>query len=263
MYKYLDGAIVFTSICSVSLASISIAETKIYQPSSSLVKNIQLQRLNNSLTAGNRRRATNRSRPLEQASPALVRKTREIYQVAPLQVPSKGSKSVTINLDIDASNSTLKPEPPLVSDIAINLIKEFEGFESQAYIDTDGTPVIGYGLSKIAGKPVQVGDRISPERADAALKSHLQEINRELAQIVKVQLNDRQKSALASIAFNVGVNGIKNSTLIKKINNHDFTGAANEFLRWDKANMRGRLVQMPGLTRRRTAERQLFLDRSS
>ena len=218
MNKYLNGTIILTSICSLGLTSLSVAETETYQPSSRIVKDLQLQRLND---------------------------------------------SIAIDLDIHATNSISKPEPPPVSDIAIDLIKEFEGFESQAYIDTDGTPVIGYGLSKIAGKPVQVGDRISPERADAALKSHLQEINQELAKIVKVNLSDRQKSALASIAFNVGVNGIKNSTLIKKINNRDFAGAANEFLRWDKANMRGRLVQLPGLTRRRTAERQLFLDRSS
>ena len=219
MNKYLDSAIVLSSICSLGLASLSIAETEIYQPSSNLVKDIQLQRLND---------------------------------------------SIAIDLDIEtATNSRSKPEPPLVSDIAIDLIKEFEGFESQAYIDTDGTPVIGYGLSNIAGNPVKLGDRISLERADAALKSHLLEINQELAKIVKVKLSDRQKSALASISFNVGINGIKNSTLIKKINNHDFAGAANEFLRWDKANMRGRLVQLPGLTRRRSAERQLFLDRSS
>ena len=217
MNKYLDGAIILTSICSLGLTSLSVAETE-YQTSSRIVKDLQLQRLND---------------------------------------------SITIDLDIDATNSISKPEPPPVSEIAVSLIKEFEGFKSQAYIDTDGTPVIGYGLSKIAGKPVQLGDRISPERADAALKSHLQEINQELAKIVKVKLSDRQKSALASIAFNVGVNGIKNSTLIRKINDRDFAGAANEFLRWDKANMRGRLVQLPGLTRRRSAERQLFLDRSS
>lgn len=217
MNKYLDGAIILTSICSLGLTSLSVAETE-YQTSSRIVKNLQLQRLND---------------------------------------------SIAIDLDIDATNSISKPEPPPVSEIAVSLIKEFEGFKSQAYIDTDGTPVIGYGLSKIAGKPVQLGDRISPERADAALKSHLQEINQELAKIVKVNLNESQKSALASISFNVGVNGIKNSTLIRKINNQDFAGAANEFLRWDKANMRGRLVQLPGLTRRRSAERQLFLDRSS
>ena len=218
MNKYLDRAIILGSVCSLGLTSFSIPETE-YQPSNSVVKDIQLQRLND---------------------------------------------SIAIDLDIEtATNLISKPEPPPVSDIAVNLIKEFEGFESQAYIDTDGTPVIGYGLSKIAGKPVQLGDRISPERADAALKSHLQEIDRELAKIIEVKLSEPQKSALASISFNVGINGIKNSTLIQKINDRDFAGAANEFLRWDKANMRGRLVQLPGLARRRSAERQLFLDGNS
>lgn len=203
----------------MGLAPISLAEPKIYKPSPNLVKDIQLQRLNDSLV-------------------------------------------------IDLNTETIidlrsKPEPQPVSDVAVDLIKEFEGFESHAYIDTDGTPVIGYGLSTIAGTPVRLGDRISPERADAALTAHLQEINRELRQIVTVDLSDRQLSALASISFNVGLNAIKNSTLIKKINAEDFTGAANEFLRWDKAHQRGRLVQMPGLARRRSAERQLFLDRSS
>jgi len=70
-------------------------------------------------------------------------------------------------------------------------------------------------------------------------------------------------SALASISFNVGINSIKTSTLIRKVNAKDYAGAANEFLRWDKANLRGRLVQMPGLARRRQAERQLFLEQSS
>ena len=220
MNKYLDGAIIFTSICSVGLATISTAETKIYQPSDSLVQDIQLQRLNDSLA-----------------------------------IDSGDLKTAT--------NSVFEIERAPVSDIAIDLIKEFEGFESQAYIDTDGTPVIGYGLSTVAGKPVRLGDRISPEKADAALRNHLKQIDRELAQIVKVSLSEPQRSALASIAFNVGINAIKKSTLIKKVNANDFAGAANEFLRWDKANMRGRLVRMPGLTRRRSAERQLFLDRSS
>ena len=220
MNKYLDGAIIFTSICSVGLATISTAETKIYQPSDSLVQDIQLQRLNDSLA-----------------------------------IDSGDLKTAT--------NSVFEIERAPVSDIAIDLIKEFEGFESQAYIDTDGTPVIGYGLSTVAGKPARLGDRISPEKADAALRNHLKQIDRELAQIVKVSLSEPQRSALASIAFNVGINAIKKSTLIKKVNANDFAGAANEFLRWDKANMRGRLVRMPGLTRRRSAERQLFLDRSS
>ena len=201
----------------MGLATISIAEGKIYEPSKNVVKDLQLERLDNSL--------------------AIKIKKLEGFR----------------------EQTSTKPQAKPISDIAVNLVKEFEGFADQAYIDTDGTPVIGYGLSRIAGKPVQLGDRISPIQAEIALKHQLQEIYQELDKIVQVNLSDRQLSALASISFNVGINSIKDSTLVKKINVEDYAGAANEFLRWDKANLQGSLVQMPGLTRRRQAERQLFL----
>jgi lysozyme len=215
--KYIDGAIVLTSVCSLGLTTISIAESKIYEPSNKVVKDLQLERLDDSLTT--------------------KLKKSETY-IAP---------------------TPIEPQPKPVSKFAINLIKEFEGFKDYAYIDTDGTPVIGYGLSRIGGLPVQIGDRISPTQADAALNAHLREIDRELAEVIKVDLSDRQLSAVISLAYNVGVEGIKSSTLVEKINAEDYVGAADEFLRWDKANMQGALLQMPGLTRRRAAERQLFL----
>jgi lysozyme len=209
-----------TSVCSLGLATISMAESKIYEPSMGhkVVKDLQLERLNHSLNVD-------------------LKKTESAY-IAP---------------------TSIKPQTKPVSKIALNLIKEFEGFKDYAYIDTDGTPVIGYGLSRIGGVPVQIGDRISSDQADAALKAHLQEIHRELDKIIKVELSDRQLSALASISFNVGVDNIKSSTLIQKINAKDYTGAADEFMRWDNANLQGAFVQMPGLTRRRSAERRLFL----
>ena len=215
--KYIDGAIVLTSVCSLGLTTISLAESKIYEPSNNVVKDLQLERLDDSLT--------------------IKLKKSEIY-IAP---------------------TPIKPQPKPISKFAINLIKEFEGFKDYAYIDTDGTPVIGYGLSRIGGLPVQIGDRISTTQADAALNAHIREIHQELEQIIKVDLSDRQLSALTSIAFNVGVDNIKNSTLVRKINTKDYAGAADEFLRWDKANLQGALVQLPGLSRRRAAERQLFL----
>lgn len=217
-----------TSICSIGLATLLITEDIIAYEQPETVKDIQLQRLDNSLAAN-----------------------------------LKNLETVNPPTNTNSSNTPPDREPKPVSATVINLIKEFEGFESQAYIDTDGTPVIGYGLSNIAGKPVQIGDRISPEQADAALIAQLQVIQQELERAVKVKLSDRQRSALASLSFNVGVDSIKTSTLVRKINAKDYAGAANEFLRWDKANVRGKLVQMPGLTRRRQAERQLFLHQSS
>ncbi|EGK1758692.1 lysozyme [Salmonella enterica subsp. enterica serovar Enteritidis] len=53
----------------------------------------------------------------------------------------------------------------------------------------------------------------------------------------------------------MGINALAHATLLKKLNNGDYDGAANELLKWDHAS--GQVV--PGLTRRRSAERCLFL----
>ncbi len=160
--------------------------------------------------------------------------------------------------EIQAKTIT-KPNPELILSKTIELIREFEGFRPHAYRDTDGTPVIGYGLSRIAGKKVRMGDRISMHQAEAALKAEIQAIQAKIKSIVKVELNDHQLGALTSFAFNTGFYGLKNSTLLRKLNAGDHHGAANEFLRWNKAHSGGRLVPLAGLTRRRQAEKQLFL----
>ncbi|AFZ36015.1 glycoside hydrolase family 24 [Stanieria cyanosphaera PCC 7437] len=162
-------------------------------------------------------------------------------------------------LPIPESVQPTQPASIPVMSKTIALVKEFEGFRSQAYWDTDGTPVIGYGLSKIGGKSVNIGDRIEQNEADHALEKQLQAIQTQIEQAVTVKLNAHQLGALTSIAFNVGVEGIKNSTLLRKVNAQDYLGAANEFLRWNKANVGGRLVTLAGLSRRRQAERELFL----
>jgi lysozyme len=232
-HKFFDAAVAMTSLCSVGLATLAIAGDQTYvESNNNTIKNIQLERLDNSLTSNIQN-----------------------SDISPLPQKVDQLKHQTVN----SSRLLKQPQPKPVSIIAINLIKEFEGFKDQAYIDSDGTPVIGYGLSRIAGKPVRIGDRIDSKQADVALKAQLQEIHQQLNSTIKVQLSDRQFSALASLSFNVGIKAIKNSTLVRKINAGDYTGAADEFLRWDKANLRGQLVQMPGLSRRRQAERQLFL----
>ena len=152
-----------------------------------------------------------------------------------------------------------EPVSRTISHKTLELIREFEGFRSQAYFDTDGTPVIGYGLSKVAGKKVQMGDRLSVEEAESALAAEVHTIQEQIQSIVEVELNSHQLGALTSFAFNTGFYGLKNSTLLRKLNAGDHYGAANEFLRWNKASVGGALVPLAGLTRRRQAEKELFL----
>ena len=69
--------------------------------------------------------------------------------------------------------------------------------------------------------------------------------------------DDRQShfDAMVSFAFNVGLGNLQSSTLRMKYNRADYAGAADEFLKWNKSG--GKILA--GLTRRRVAERALFL----
>ena len=166
-----------------------------------------------------------------------------------------------LNLDnaIQNHNYQLIATAPPVSSATINLVKRFEGFRSYAYIDTSGLPVIGYGQSRINGRRVYMGQYISQAQADAELERELYHIQRLVISKVRVKLNPNQLGALTSLVYNSGVRILTHSTLIRKLNTGNYAGAANEFLRWNKANQGGRLVPLLGLTRRRQAERQLFL----
>lgn len=68
-------------------------------------------------------------------------------------------------------------------------------------------------------------------------------------------LSQPQFDALGSFAFNCGIDALDSSTLARKLRAGDFAGAAAEFPRWNKSKG----VVLAGLTRRRAAERALFL----
>lgn len=141
----------------------------------------------------------------------------------------------------------------------IALIKGFEGCRLTAYPDpgTGGAPwTIGYGWTHpIDGKPVKPGMTIDQETADRLLKTGLVSYENDVLKLVRVKLTKGQFDALVSFAYNVGSRALSTSTLLKKLNAGDIKGAADEFLRWNKAG--GKVLN--GLTRRRQAERALFL----
>jgi len=72
--------------------------------------------------------------------------------------------------------------------------------------------------------------------------------------MVAVHMTQGQNDAVVSFSFNVGLDQFADSTLLKKLNAGDYAGAANEFQRWNKGG--GKVL--PGLVKRREAERKLF-----
>lgn len=142
------------------------------------------------------------------------------------------------------------------SDKGIALIKQFEGCKLTAYQDSVGVWTIGYGWTQpVDGKPIRAGMTIKQETAERLLKTGLVSYEIDVSRLVKVGLTQGQFDALVSFTYNLGVRSLSTSTLLRKLNAGDYAGAADEFLRWNKAG--GKVLN--GLTRRREAERALFL----
>lgn len=141
------------------------------------------------------------------------------------------------------------------SEAGKNLIKEFEGFRATAYICPAGVVTVGYGTTRIHDKPIQLGITITTDEADIFLEEDLKTFEDVVNQSVSVEIFQNQFDALVAFVYNVGAGNFKKSTLLKKVNAGQFDVAANEFLKWNKAA--GKVLR--GLTRRRTAERELFL----
>lgn len=133
----------------------------------------------------------------------------------------------------------------------IELIKSFEKCVLTTYVCPAGKLTIGWGHT---GPDVIAGKTITQAQADKILACDLADFESAMNACIKAPVTENQFSAIVSLAYNCGAQAIANSTLIKKLNAGDVSGAANEFLRWDK--IKG--VASAGLARRRWAEKELF-----
>ncbi|KMK13555.1 muraminidase [Pluralibacter gergoviae] len=146
-----------------------------------------------------------------------------------------------------------------ISQSGIELIKRFEGCSLTAYPDpgTGGAPwTIGYGWTgNVDGKSIRPGMKIDQSTADRLLRTGIVSYDQAVNKMLKVKVTQNQYDALVSLAYNIGTRSLSTSTLMKKLNAGDCSGAADEFLRWNKSG--GKV--MPGLTNRRKAEQEVFL----
>lgn len=161
-----------------------------------------------------------------------------------------------------------------INQAGIDLIKSFEGIldgdpttvNLDPYIDPVGIWTIGWGHAIIVGKEFLRGKQnrsfarslypngITLKQAETLLHADVLDKCRDVESLVKVPISDNQYAALVSFAFNLGVANLKKSTLLQLVNKRNFAAAAQEFQKWNKAQ--GKVL--PGLTRRRAAEAELF-----
>ena len=144
----------------------------------------------------------------------------------------------------------------MISEKGLSLVRKFEGLRTTAYKCSAGVWTIGYGHTQ----QVKAGQIITKAQADAFLQLDISKANAAITRLVSVPITQNERDALASFIFNVGVGAFQTSTMLKKLNGSDKQGAANEFLRWDKARnpKTNKLEPLAGLTKRRIAEKGLF-----
>jgi lysozyme len=156
------------------------------------------------------------------------------------------------------------------SKAGIDLIKHFEGVRLKPYKCPAMLWTIGVGhvmypdqhhLS-IDGRrhfPLKPEDKRSFTEAEVndLLRNDLYRFESGVERLCGRSLPQCQFDALVSFAFNLGLGILQRSTLKRKLTRGDIIGAADQFLRFTMAG--GKVL--PGLQRRRVAERALFLGR--
>lgn len=140
----------------------------------------------------------------------------------------------------------------IISKNCVDLVKRFEGCRLEGYICPAGKLTIGYGhTGSVDGIYIYKGMKISQEKAEALLRKDLQAFETHVNKFNnKYKWNQNEFDALVSFAFNVGsINQLtQNGTRTKQ-------QIALKITEYNKAA--GKIL--PGLSSRRTAEKELFL----
>lgn len=147
------------------------------------------------------------------------------------------------------------PSGRLIIPLARQLVEAFEGCQLKAYQDEVGVWTIGYGHTGLQHKDgtVYAGRMITQSQADQLLDYDMNQFEHKVQAVVTWPIDDDQFGALVAFDFNTG--GLADSTLLHLLNTGNIADAANQFLLWNHAG--GQVLA--GLTRRRNAERALFL----
>ena len=137
-----------------------------------------------------------------------------------------------------------------ISQEGLSLIKKFEGLRLKAYKCSANVLTIGYGHTG----GVKETDKITLEEADSLLKKDIAKFEEYVSDNVMVKLNQSQFDALVAWTFNLGPGNLRESTMLKKLNNQEYESVPFEMRRWNKAGGK----TLDGLIRRREAESLLF-----
>lgn len=139
-----------------------------------------------------------------------------------------------------------------INQAGLDLIKSFEGLRLKTYRCAAGVLTVGYGHT---GPDVHPNTHITLQEAEALLKGDLDQFEAGVEKAVGPNTTDNQFAALVSLAYNIGLGAFLRSTVLRQHRAGNYKLAAASFLMWVKGGGR----TLPGLVRRRAAERALYL----
>jgi lysozyme len=146
---------------------------------------------------------------------------------------------------------------PHINNAGLELIKSFEGTVLHVYPDpgTGGRPyTAGIGHTGTDVDALGLGAQITQAQADEWLSLDLIRFEKGVNALCEEPLSSNQFSALVCFAYNVGLEALRGSTIMRLINEKHADQAASHFGSWVYADEH----VMPGLVRRRAAEAALF-----
>jgi lysozyme len=134
-----------------------------------------------------------------------------------------------------------------LSAVGFGGIVAYEGYSDRAIIPVKGdVPTIGFGTTE----GVKQGDHITPPQAVQRALQDVSKYEGAVKQCVHVPLHQYEYDAFISLSYNIGPTNFCGSTLVKKLNAQDYSGACAEILRWDRFHGK----PLAGLTKRRQSE---------
>lgn len=140
----------------------------------------------------------------------------------------------------------------------LGMVKMFEQYRAEVYLDAVGKPTVGYGHLV---RPGEVFDHpLTQEEALELLRKDVDEHEAETLALVKVPIQPHEQDALVSFVFNTGATAFETSTMLKMLNDgKPRADVADQFTRWVYGTKDGKKVRLPGLVKRRNVEAALFL----
>ena len=144
-------------------------------------------------------------------------------------------------------NSRIAVAALTLSAAAFGGLVAYEGWCGSACIPVPGdVPTLGFGTTD----GVRMGDTITPQKAVQRALQDVAKFEGAVKQCVKVPLHQHEYDSYIQFSYNVGSGAFCGSTLVRKLNAGDYSGACSELLRWDR--FQGKPLR--GLTLRRQSE---------